>query len=188
MITHSRALAGAVVGVALLIAGCGSSASTSSHAASETSSTSHATTASLTIGTASGADGTYLTGAGGRALYLWDGDHGMSSSCSGACASAWPPLTTTATPAASGGVTASQLSTINRSGGAKQVTYDGHPLYYFSGDSSSGQTMGQGSNAFGAHWWLVAKSGTAISKTSSGGGAASSGGGTTSSSSGYSYG
>ncbi len=59
------------------------------------------------------------------------------------------------------------LGTITRSGGVKQVTYKGHPLYYFSGDSHPGQTSGQGSSAFGAKWWLVSPSGASITKSSS---------------------
>jgi predicted lipoprotein with Yx(FWY)xxD motif len=63
---------------------------------------------------------------------------------------------------ASGGAQTSDLGTITRSDGTKQVTYDGHPLYYFIADKSKGQTTGQGSDGFGAKWWLVAPSGDAI--------------------------
>jgi predicted lipoprotein with Yx(FWY)xxD motif len=84
------------------------------------------------------------------------------SSCSGACAKVWPPLLSTATPAAAGGVNASDIATITRSNGTKQVTYKGHPLYYYVGDRSAGSTSGQGSDSFGAKWWLVAPSGGAI--------------------------
>jgi len=80
----------------------------------------------------------------------------------GACAGAWPPVTTTGAVTASGGVNNAVLSTITRSGGAKQVVYDGHPLYYFSGDSGPGQVNGQGSDGFGAQWWLVDPAGTSI--------------------------
>src|SRR5207253_10800819 len=63
---------------------------------------------------------------------------------------------------AAGGAKASDLGTITRSDGTKQVTYDGHPLYYFVGDSAAGQANGQGSDNFGAKWWLVASSGAKI--------------------------
>jgi predicted lipoprotein with Yx(FWY)xxD motif len=132
------------------------------------------------VKTASGANGTYLVGPSGRALYLWVADNGGKSNCSGACASAWPPLTTTGTPTASDGAQASDLGTITRSDGTKQVTYMGHPLYYFVGDPSAGSTTGQGNNGFGAKWWLVAPSGAAIT-------AAGSGSSSSSSSSGYGY-
>jgi hypothetical protein len=65
----------------------------------------------------------------------------------------------------SGSAKASDLGTITRSDGTKQVTYDGHPLYYFAGDSGPGQTSGQGSDGFGAKWWLVAPSGTQITSS-----------------------
>ena len=131
----------------------------------------------LTVGSASGAAGTFLTGAGGRALYLWMGDTGAKSACSGACANAWPPLTTASAPTVSGSAVAAKLGIINRSDGTKQVTYAGHPLYYFAGDSAAGVTGGQGSNGFGAKWWLVSPAGAAITQTPGGVGSSSGGGG-----------
>ncbi len=116
----------------------------------------------VAISTAKGTGGDYLVGAGGRALYLWIADHNDASSCAGACAQAWPPLLTKATPTASGSVQASDLGTITRSNGTKQVTYKDHPLYYFAGDTGSSTWHGEGSNSFGAKWWLVAPSGSAI--------------------------
>jgi hypothetical protein len=77
---------------------------------------------------------------------------------------------------ASNGAKAADLGTITRSDGTKQVTYDGHPLYYFAGDSGPGQTNGQGSDGFGAKWWLVAPAGTQITAadTAAGSGGSSS--------------
>jgi predicted lipoprotein with Yx(FWY)xxD motif len=77
--------------------------------------------------------------------------------------------------AASSGVTASDLGTISRSDGTKQVTYGGHPLYYYSRDTGAGQTNGEGLTAFGAAWYLLAPSGQQV--TSLAGAAAPSGGG-----------
>ena len=77
---------------------------------------------------------------------------------------------------------ASQLGTTTRSDGTKQVTYSGHPLYYYSPDTGAGQTTGQGTNSFGAKWWLIAPSGSGIipgsssSNTSSGSSTSSSSG------------
>jgi hypothetical protein len=71
-------------------------------------------------------------------------------------------VTTTGTATAAGSAKASDIGTITRSDGTKQVTYDGHPLYYFSGDSGSGTASGQGSDAFGAKWWLVAPTGSDV--------------------------
>ena len=105
---------------------------------------------------------TFLTDASGRSLYLWVRDTTTMSMCSGSCATYWPPLTTSGAPTAGTGVTASDLGTISRSDGTKQVTYAGHPLYYFAGDKAAGQTNGEGSNGFGAPWYLVAPSGRQI--------------------------
>ena len=85
-------------------------------------------------------------------------------------------MITKSAPTASGGAQASDLGTTTRSDGLKQVTYKGHPLYYFAGDTRSGQVTGQGSNNFGAKWWLVNDSGSAITSTLSAS-AGSSGGG-----------
>jgi predicted lipoprotein with Yx(FWY)xxD motif len=191
------ALSAAVVfGAAMIAAGCGSSNSASSSsassaaaAASPNSSTSSAASNAAASGTvvklAHGAHGAYLTSSNGRALYLWVADSNGKSSCSGACAQAWPPLTTKAAPIGSAGVQSAMLATITRSDGTKQVAYDGHPLYFFAGDTGAGTTTGQGNNGFGAKWWLVAASGHAITTGGASGGSAA---GSSSSSSGGSWG
>jgi hypothetical protein len=66
------------------------------------------------------------------------------------------------TVTASGSAKSSDLGSITRSDGTKQVTYNGHPLYYYAGDSSSGTASGQGSDSFGAKWWLVSPSGSDV--------------------------
>ncbi|HEY5394545.1 MAG TPA: hypothetical protein VIL16_04030 [Trebonia sp.] len=159
------------LGAGLLTAACSSSGSSSSSAPASSaaspaggsaSSAAAAAGSGLVITTKSGSAGAFLTNGSGRAVYLWMKDGKDSSACDGACAGAWPPVTATGAVSASGGVTMADLSTITRSGGAKQVVYDGHPLYYFSGDSGPGQVSGQGSDAFGAKWWLVDPAGTSI--------------------------
>ena len=164
------------VGVALVVAACGSSSShhSSTHAASSTPAATNASSTTLMVKTAHGSAGTYLVGPSGKALYLFEADKNGKSACSGACAKIWPPLTTTGKPAAGGGAMSADLGTITRSDGTKQVTYKGHPLYYYAADTGPGQTTGQGSNNFGALWWLVAPSGAAITKSASGGSASSS--------------
>lgn len=163
----TRALRGVLVSPilvgALLAAGCGSSSSSSSSAAaSRSSSAAPSTAATVDIATKSlGKLGTIL-GAGRKQLtvYLFEADKGASSSCSGACASVWPPVT--GTPAAAAGVNASELGTIKRADGSTQVTYNGHPLYYFSNDKASGEATGQGINGFGALWWVLTPAGSAV--------------------------
>lgn len=124
--------------------------------------------AGLTISTAAGSFGKHLVGASGRSIYLWVADKSSTSTCTGACAGNWPPVIAKTAPAAGNGVTAADLGTTTRSNGSKQVTYHGHPLYYYIGDSGSGTTSGQGSDGFGAKWWLVAPSGNAITNSNSG--------------------
>jgi len=162
----------ALATAALIVAGCGSSNSSSSTTtataaaatapATSTTSSTAAAASGVTVKTAKGSGGTYLAGPNGRALYLWLADSGGKSACMGACAKAWPPLLTKGNPTAGSGVAASDLGTTMRTDGTEQVTYKGHPLYYFVADTSAGSTKGQGSDSFGAKWWLVAPSGTAI--------------------------
>lgn len=158
---------GALVAVASVVAACGGSSGGRHPGASAGYGAGPAPTAAkagsaASVGIATGSDGKYLTGASGRALYLWVADSHNKSVCAGACAESWPPLTTKSAPVAAGGITMSQLGTTTRSDGVRQVTYDGHPLYYYAGDTSKGSLTGQGSTEYGAKWWLVAPSGAAI--------------------------
>ena len=157
---------GVPVAAGLLAAACGSAAASPSSGSQASGSHSSASassgTASATvIASHAGSGGTFLTD-GGRAVYLWAADGMNKSNCSGACAGAWPPVMVHGKVTASNGANPSDLGTIARSGGGRQVTYNGHPLYFFAGDSGPGQTNGQGSDSFGAKWWLVAPSGSQI--------------------------
>jgi predicted lipoprotein with Yx(FWY)xxD motif len=175
----------APLAVALLAAAACSSGSSSSSSGSTSHSTSPPAAASSTmITTKTSSGGSFLTNSAGRAIYLFVADSTGKSTCDGACAAAWPPVIATGQPTAAGGAQASDLGTITRSDGTKQVTYDGHPLYYFQGDTGPGTDKGQGIDGFGAKWWLVAPSGSSITTavTISGSGSApasspSSGGG-----------
>jgi predicted lipoprotein with Yx(FWY)xxD motif len=173
--------AGSAFGVALLVAACstGSSgtaaAGSSSPAGASSSSAAAGGSGSTVITTVSSSAGTFLATSSGHAVYLWSKDGNGMSACTGACTGAWPPVTTTGQVTASGGAKSSDLGTITRSDGTKQVTYDGHPLYFFSGDSGPGMASGQGNDGFGAKWWLVSPSGsdvtsavTAFTKSGSG--------------------
>jgi predicted lipoprotein with Yx(FWY)xxD motif len=106
--------------------------------------------------------GPYLTDSRGHALYLWMADTAGTSTCAGACASTWPPLTATGAPKAGPGVDAAKLGTAARTDGSMQVTYDKHPLYLYAPDTAAGDLTGQGSTSFGAAWWLVNPDGSAI--------------------------
>jgi predicted lipoprotein with Yx(FWY)xxD motif len=100
-----------------------------------------------------GSAGIWLTDSAGRTLYLYTKDKGTTSECYGACAKAWPPLLTTGPVTISGQFTVQgDLGTTTRTDGTKQVTYGGHPLYYYAGDTAPGQTKGQG---VGGVWFLI---------------------------------
>jgi predicted lipoprotein with Yx(FWY)xxD motif len=174
---------GGAVAAAATVAACSSAASSTAAApaASPAGASSSGTGAGASAGgtvitTAKSSAGTVLTSGSGKAVYVWTKDTGDMSNCNGACASAWPPVTTTATATAAGSANASDIGTITRSDGTKQVTYDGHPLYYFAGDSGPGSASGQGSDGFGATWWLVTPTGSDVTASVSTFTAAASGG------------
>jgi predicted lipoprotein with Yx(FWY)xxD motif len=152
--------------VALAVAACGGGG------AATASPPKTSTGASATLGVASSSLGSILVNSTGRTLYLFKADVGAKSACTGACATAWPPLLATAKPTAGTGLTASKLATITRSDGTQQVTYNAHPVYLFIKDKKPGQTTGQGVTAFGAAWYALTPAGNQISTqpTTSGGG------------------
>ncbi len=105
--------------------------------------------------------GTVLFDGGNRALYLFGRDRGGRSSCSGACAKAWPPFLTSGAPKAGAGVRAALLGTTRRADGTLQVTYAGHPLYFYEADKP-GQIKCQGASNFGGLWLVVTPGGKAV--------------------------
>jgi predicted lipoprotein with Yx(FWY)xxD motif len=105
--------------------------------------------------------GSILVDGEGLTLYLFDQDEGGQSTCYDDCASTWPPLLTEDEPEAGGGADETLLGTTQRDDGATQVTYGGHPLYYFAGDQAPGDSNGQG---LGNVWWIVSPAGEAVGK------------------------
>jgi predicted lipoprotein with Yx(FWY)xxD motif/predicted small secreted protein len=144
-------------------AGYGAGASSASSSSSSGGSGSSGSSSAAALNTKHNKLGMILA-AGPRQLtvYLFEGDKGATSNCSGACASLWPPVTTSGSPGVHGQAVAANLGTITRSDGTKQVTYKGHPLYYFTRDKDSGDAYGQGIKAFGASWYVLAPSGRKI--------------------------
>jgi predicted lipoprotein with Yx(FWY)xxD motif len=115
-----------------------------------------------TVKTRHGELGTFLVDGKGRTLYLFEKDKTKKSTCTGACATAWPPLLTSGKPKAAGKAKRSRLGTTKRKDGKTQVTYKGHPLYYFYLDTKAGDTNGEGVDGFGAEWYVLAPSGKKI--------------------------
>ena len=111
--------------------------------------------------------GTVLVDSRGRTLYLFKKDSGTKSACSGACATAWPPLRASGKPAVGSGAKAVLVSTTKRPDGKPQVTYNGHPLYSFIKDTRAGETNGEGLTAFGGRWLAVSAAGKPVAQKAS---------------------
>jgi predicted lipoprotein with Yx(FWY)xxD motif len=105
--------------------------------------------------------GNTLVDANGRTLYLFQGDKPNVSTLSRAGFAVWPAFTSAGKPQATDGVSAAHIATI-QSDGRRQVTYYGHPLYYYVGDKSLGEANGQGLKEFGALWYVLSGKGTAV--------------------------
>ncbi len=173
--------------VAIAAAGCGSSSSSNSTSSTSGSTpvsttTTQSVVASSAVSTsaspATPASGTgtavvvstkhsklgTILSAGGKHLtvYMFDGDKNGNTSCTGACARVWPPVTTSAAASVSGAAVAGNLGTITRPDGTKQVTYKGHPLYFFARDGDSGDAYGQGVVGFGSSWYVLKPSGSKV--------------------------
>ncbi len=171
----------ALVALALFAAGCGGGTKTSSSGASSSgaaatppgysggsSPTSSAATGSAAKVSVTGSRlGKILVDATGRTLYLFLKDKGTASTCSGPCAAVWPSLVTQGKPEAGPGAAAAQLGTTKRADGKAQVTYHGHPLYFYAADKTPGETTGQGLNQFGAEWYVLSPEGNKLEKKGS---------------------
>ena len=169
--------AAGLAAIALSVAACSSGGSTSPPAAAPSSSSPAAAASSpaATSGTkllTRTINGTQvLTNSSGMTLYWFGPDSSTTSKCTGSCASYWPPVIG---PAIAGAGITGTLGSITRSGGQIQVTYDGHPLYTYVGDTARGQTKGNGLNLSGGLWYEMTVSGakpaTSTSSSGSGGG------------------
>jgi predicted lipoprotein with Yx(FWY)xxD motif len=165
-------IAGLVVGAAIVAGACSSAATTPTAAvasatamatAADTSGSSAGAGAAAAITLASVTNptlGAYLTGAGGMTLYVLTKDTADTSTCTGSCATNWPPLTVASGAAVTGPAGALEFATIARADGTVQVTYNHMPLYYFAGDSKAGDITGQGKSGV---WFVAPLSGTLAS-------------------------
>src|SRR5205807_5071076 len=130
----------------------GSAVASSTSSASSPGSAVEVTTKHRKFGTVLAAGPKRLT------VYMFEDDRGSKSNCNAACAKAWPPVVTSGTPGVGGKAASADLGTTMRSDGAQQVTYKGHPLYYFIKDKDDGDAYGEGKHAFGADWYVIAPS------------------------------
>jgi predicted lipoprotein with Yx(FWY)xxD motif len=163
---------------AVAIAACGSSTSPPASSTTPPPAASGTHAPSVTIMTHSTSKGTVLTNAQGKTLYWFAIDTPTTSKCTGTCLQYWPPVL--GTPSAAGGTSLPKgFGTITRSNGQVQATYDGHPLYTYTGDSAPGMIAGNGLNLSGGLWWAMTPAGSMLgsSSGSSTSSASSSGGG-----------
>ncbi|HEX9099691.1 MAG TPA: hypothetical protein VF956_09425 [Candidatus Dormibacteraeota bacterium] len=152
-----------LIAAALLFAACGSSTSSTASASPSTSPAASPAATGATIAVATNSKlGQILVDGKGMTLYLFVADTGTSSTCYTSCAQIWPPVLTSGPPQAGAGATASLLGTTTRTDGTTEVTYAGHPLYYFVQDKQPGDATGQGVNGFGGLWWVLTPSGAAM--------------------------
>ena len=154
--------AAATFAIALVSTACGSTAYSSSGYGAPVAASTATRAAAATVGVRHTSLGRVIVDSKGRTLYLFEKDTSRRSACSGQCAQFWPPLLTHGAPVARTGVKQSLLGKIRRGDGTQQVTYAGHPLYLYIGDSKPGQTNGEGSQEFGAGWDVLAPSGKKI--------------------------
>jgi len=143
---------------ALALAGCGGGGKSNTSSGPPKTADGRA----ATVGVSNDNLGKILVNSQGRTLYLFGADSGTTSNCSGACAVNWPPLKAAGKPTIGSGANASLVSTTTRPDGARQVTYNGHPLYLFKGDNKAGDTNGQGINAFGGYWYALSPTGDQV--------------------------
>jgi predicted lipoprotein with Yx(FWY)xxD motif len=165
--TARRAMVLALLGAAVVVAGCGSSSSktTSSTPAAPASTPAPAAAKAATahLRARHTSLGRIVVDGSGRTLYMFSSDHGGQATCTGMCAKFWPPYKTGGKPTAGPGINASLLGT-SGANGASIVTYHGHPLYRFLKDKKPGQTNGEGVTAFGGSWYAISPAGTRVTK------------------------
>jgi predicted lipoprotein with Yx(FWY)xxD motif len=176
-VTRSLGVAGAAASAIALLAGCGSSSSSTTGSTSAATAAGTPTQSTAAAATTAAAPGVTVQAKKGKlgpilaagpkrlTVYLFEADKGPASACSGACAKAWPPVTTGGAPVAAAGAVSADLGTIARADGTKQVTYKGHPLYFFAKDGDAGDAYGEGANAFGAGWYVLRPNGSKVDKS-----------------------
>ncbi len=175
-------LPAAVITLALTLAGCGGYSSSSSSSPPKPSHTGSAKGTSFPRGATaiSTAEvpgvGTVLVDSAGFTVYSFAKDRGTMSSCYGACAAAWPPVTAAGEHVSETGALSARLGTTRRKDGTLQLTYGGQPLYTFVQDRNPGEAHGNGVDAFGGVWSILTANGSATAGRSGEGGGGSSGG------------
>jgi predicted lipoprotein with Yx(FWY)xxD motif len=161
----------AALAFGIAVAACGGSSSSSAAPASGTNASAgggaggygggggSSSASAVTLKTASSPLGSILVDQDGKTLYLFEADSKNKSNCSGGCLDLWPPIMANGKATAGSGVSAGMIGAAT---GSSQVTYAGHPLYWFSGDTKAGDTNGEGLDDFGGEWYAISPAGTAV--------------------------
>ena len=162
-----------IVAVGLLVGACGSSSTPTQPSGATSGGTSgggSSSSVSLSTSSVSGV-GTVLVNTQGKTLYTFAPDNAKKVTCTGSCASVWPPLKIPAgqKPSASAGAQASLAGSDPNPSGGDVVTYKGWPLYTYSGDSAAGTAKGQALTANGGVWYAISPSGSVIKTKPKGG-------------------
>lgn len=152
---------GALACAVMLVTACGETTASGGAITQVTAAATPVTAATVTVATDSKL-GKILVDANGKTLYLFAADTGTTSTCYGECAKNWPPQLTAGAPIAGTGANAGLLGTTSRNDGSVEVTYGGHPLYYFVGDAGAGATTGQAQNSNGGLWYVLGPDGKQI--------------------------
>jgi predicted lipoprotein with Yx(FWY)xxD motif len=176
----------ALIAAGLLVAACGSSSSSRTVPAASAGGTTGgtSTSASARSGYGGGSSQTPASASSTRVVakqnklgevvavgpkkltvYMFEGDKGSTSSCTGACAQAWPPVPASGTPSGTAPAQTALIGTTTRSDGTKQLTYKGHALYYFVKDKDDGDAYGEGVKEFGANWYVLKPDGSKVDKS-----------------------
>jgi predicted lipoprotein with Yx(FWY)xxD motif len=142
-------------------AGAAESVSTTATAAQQPSPAEPAAATGTTIQVSSSDYGRILFDRKDQAIYLFEKESGPTSECYGECAEAWPPVLTEGAPQAGAGADQSLLGTTERDDGTTQVTYNGHPLYYYV-DDPPGEVLCQNVDEFGGLWLVVTPNGEPV--------------------------
>jgi predicted lipoprotein with Yx(FWY)xxD motif len=178
------AVTAAALAISVVAAGCGSGSNSNSASAGAGtkasgsssgrssgygygSGSSSAATSAVTLKAANSTLGNILVDQDGKTLYLFEADGKNKSNCSGGCVTVWPPITTNGSATAGSGVSAKLIGTTMRPDGSSEVTYAGHPLYWYEGDSNPGDTNGEGLTDFGGSWDAVSPAGKAVENDNS---------------------
>lgn len=168
----TKVLAIAAAAAAFAFAGCGNdeestseeeaAVATTETEAAETQPAEQPAAKGTTVKVADSQFGRILFDGDDQAIYLFDKEQGSSSECYGECAAAWPPVLTDGDPQAGAGAQQGKLGTTKRDDGTTQVTYNGHPLYYYV-DDPPGEVLCHNVDEFGGLWLVVDPAGNAVS-------------------------